>query len=213
MTCDELKKKDIGCTLINYDGSLYLTDRIDKVNALGCDIVAEIHLNAGGGTGTEVYYQYSSAVGKELAERVSQSISSALNVPNRGAKTLINGSGGDHFAILRKTKAPALLIETVFIDSDDLEIIKTTEGMRKAAKAIASAIDKYINAPKPFKVRIITDELNIRRGPGTNYKVVGTVKKGDIFTITQVDDTGRWGKLKSDAGWINLSDKYVQRVK
>jgi len=32
-------------------------------------------------------------------------------------------------------------------------------------------------------VRVIVDELNIRKGPGTNYPVVGTIKSGGVFTI------------------------------
>ncbi len=46
----------LGCSLMNYEGNLYLTDRIKAVNKADYDFVAEIHLNAGGGKGTEVYY-------------------------------------------------------------------------------------------------------------------------------------------------------------
>ena len=57
-------------------------------------------------------------------------------------------------------------------------------------------------------VKINTASLNVRSGPGTNYKVVTTVKQGEVFTITQTQ--GNWGKLKSGAGWINL--KYTLNV-
>lgn len=52
-------------------------------------------------------------------------------------------------------------------------------------------------------VKINTDVLNVRAGAGTRYKVVTTVKRGEVFTITQTQ--GNWGKLKSGAGWINLN--------
>ena len=45
----------LGCALMNYNGDLYLTDRIRKVNAADYDFIAEIHLNAGGGKGVEVF--------------------------------------------------------------------------------------------------------------------------------------------------------------
>ena len=65
---------------------------------------------------------------------------------------------------------------------------------------------KYIDGIKAntseFKVKINTDSLNIRGGAGTNYTVVGTVKKGEVYTIVQVN--GKWGKLKSGVGWIHL---------
>ena len=42
--------------IMNYEADLYLTERIKKVNASNYDFVAEIHLNAGGGTGTGMCY-------------------------------------------------------------------------------------------------------------------------------------------------------------
>lgn len=50
--------------------------------------------------------------------------------------------------------------------------------------------------------------LNYRQGAGTNYKVNGTVKKGERYTITQVKNG--WGKLKSGAGWVSM--KYMKKV-
>jgi len=61
-----------------------------------------------------------------------------------------------------------------------------------------------------FKVKIIVSSLNVRNGAGTNYKINSSVKKNEIYTIVQT--SGTWGKLKSGAGWINISDKYVKRV-
>jgi uncharacterized protein YgiM (DUF1202 family) len=34
-------------------------------------------------------------------------------------------------------------------------------------------------------VRVVVNELNIRKGPGTNYPVVGSIKGGGVFTIIQ----------------------------
>ena len=54
-----------------------------------------------------------------------------------------------------------------------------------------------------YRVRITADSLNVRAGAGTSYKVTTTVKKNNVFTI--VEEKNGWGKLKSGAGWINLS--------
>lgn len=62
----------------------------------------------------------------------------------------------------------------------------------------------------PFKVRITDSALNIRSGAGTNYKVVGCIKDKGTYTITKV--SGSWGYLKSGAGWISISTKYVEYV-
>ena len=61
-----------------------------------------------------------------------------------------------------------------------------------------------------FVVKVTIDSLNIRKGPGTNYDIVGSVKKGQAYTIVEVN--GSWGKLKSGAGWINISNKYVTKL-
>ena len=63
---------------------------------------------------------------------------------------------------------------------------------------------------KSYIVRVIIDELNIRTGPGVDNDKVGELHKGDAYTI--VEEKNNWGKLKSGAGWINVSSKYVERV-
>ena len=61
----------------------------------------------------------------------------------------------------------------------------------------------------PFLVEIICDELNIRQKADFNSKIVGTVKRGEVYTIIQ-EENGL-GKLKSGAGYISLNSKYVER--
>lgn len=64
------------------------------------------------------------------------------------------------------------------------------------------------NADVPFLVKVSITDLNIRKGPGTNYGKTGKYTGKGVFTITEVksgqgSDAG-WGKLKSGAGWIAL---------
>ncbi len=51
-------------------------------------------------------------------------------------------------------------------------------------------------------VKVTTDVLNIRTGPGTGYTVSGQITDRGTYTI--VETSGNWGKLKSGAGWICL---------
>ena len=144
------------CDLMNYKGDLYLSDRIKLANAKRYSFVAEIHLNAGGGTGTEVYYSISSAKGKAIAAAISNNISKAFGIRNRGAKTK-RGAHGDYFGIIRQTSMEAVLVETVFIDTNDLKCVATAEGQKACGIAIAKAIAsargiKVKSAPaKPVK--------------------------------------------------------------
>lgn len=58
-----------------------------------------------------------------------------------------------------------------------------------------------------YKVQIDISNLNIRKGPGTNYGKTGQFTDKGIFTIVQEskgEGATLWGKLKSGAGWISL---------
>ncbi len=59
----------------------------------------------------------------------------------------------------------------------------------------------------PYKVKVTTSVLNIRKGAGTNYGTNGAIRDMGVYTIV-AESTGKgakkWGKLKSGAGWISL---------
>ena len=53
-----------------------------------------------------------------------------------------------------------------------------------------------------FLVKINTYTLNVRKDPGVSNSVTTTLKRGEVYTITETQNG--WGKLKSGAGWISL---------
>lgn len=60
----------------------------------------------------------------------------------------------------------------------------------------------------PYAVRVSINDLNIRKGPGTNYAKTGQYTGKGVFTIV-AESAGAgskkgWGKLKSGAGWVSL---------
>lgn len=67
-------------------------------------------------------------------------------------------------------------------------------------------------APAPatgtsYKVQIDIANLNIRKGPGTNYGKTGQFTGKGIFTIvheSKGEGATLWGMLKSGAGWISM---------
>ena len=65
-----------------------------------------------------------------------------------------------------------------------------------------------------FRVKVRVTDLNIRKGPGTNYANTGKFTGVGVFTITEVKSgkgsTAGWGKLKSGAGWISLD--YASKI-
>lgn len=66
----------------------------------------------------------------------------------------------------------------------------------------------------PFLVKVNIADLNIRKGPGTDYDRTGQFTGKGVFTITELksgkgSDSG-WGKLKSGVGWISLD--FAKRI-
>ena len=53
-----------------------------------------------------------------------------------------------------------------------------------------------------YMVKVTADALNIRKGPGTSYAIAGCIRDKGTYTI--IKENGRWGYLKSGAGWICL---------
>ena len=74
---------------------------------------------------------------------------------------------------------------------------------------VASAADV------PFLVKVSISDLNIRKGPGTDYAKTGKFTGKGVFTIVEVKSgkgsTAGWGRLKSGAGWISLD--YAAKIK
>ncbi len=109
---------------------------IEKCNSHNVDIDVSIHFNAGAAdrdtetTGTEVYVYGFNAGATEYADRVLKNISN-LGFRNRGIK--VNQS----LAVLRRTKAPAMLVECCFVDDKDDAALYDADKM---ARAIAGGI-------------------------------------------------------------------------
>lgn len=64
----------------------------------------------------------------------------------------------------------------------------------------------------PYKVRVSISDLNIRKGPGTNYARTQYIPVGTYTIVEEADGQGasKWGRLKSGVGWISLD--YCKRV-
>lgn len=63
-----------------------------------------------------------------------------------------------------------------------------------------------------YLVKVTTNNLNIRQGPGTNYPSNGFMTPGTYTIVKESSGQGSslWGKLKSGAGWISLD--YCKKI-
>ena len=82
---------------------------------------------------------------------------------------------------------------------------------------VAAAVKPVPDGFQPYMVRVNISDLNIRKGPGTNYAKWGKYTGVGAFTIVDEADgkgASKWGLLKSYAGerngWISLD--YAKRI-
>ena len=61
-----------------------------------------------------------------------------------------------------------------------------------------------------YAYKVTVSDLNIRKGPGTNYDWTGAYTGKGTFTI--VEQKNGWGRLKSGAGWISLNTAYGHKA-
>lgn len=98
----------------------------------------------------------------------------------------------------------------------ELELGYTMDGFREAV--VAKYKEMFTNQNGSFLIDVVlTDNLPwIRTGPGVQYPHIDSLEyilKPGRYTIVEVSqETGRWGKLKSGIGWINLTNKSIQGV-
>lgn len=99
---------------------------------------------------------------------------------------------------------------------NELEVIEEVDGWFKIiwnkGKYEYAYVDKkyfnFVEINKSYKGQTTASTLNIRSGAGTDYNVVGKLKKGSIITI--VEEKNGWGKLDDNKGWVSL--QYVKQI-
>ena len=114
-----------------------LSEEIKECNAFDPDLAIEIHNNAGGGDGIEVFHSINGGKGATLATNIIAEVKK-IGQNSRGAKTRKNSSGSDYYGWIRSTKAPAVIVECAFVDNKtDIQIIDTKDEQIEMGKAIA----------------------------------------------------------------------------
>lgn len=211
-----------------------LNDRVRKANNWKADAYISVHHNAGingGSGGGTVVYVSKGCQAKSI--KLQEAVYKRVIVRGKLKGNRSDGTLSANFYVIRKTKMPAILIECGFMDSAvDIKHILDTDWSEQVGLGIAEGVCEVFGgsipdqkpskpSPKPdkpvgksFLVRIKID-LNIRKGPGAEFKKEGCIKDKGTYTIVQTakaKDGGTWGKLKSGAGWINIGSKYVKRL-
>ena len=120
--------------------------KVKECNAFKPDLAGDIHNNAGGGDGAEVYHTINGGTGKELANNILLEVK-AIGQNSRGAKTR-EGSRGDYYGFIRDTYCPAVIVECAFLDNKtDVQIIDTTAEQQAMGVAIAKGFLRQLKVP------------------------------------------------------------------
>ena len=125
----ETKHEVIPAVFDKSDNNLKAAVNLSNDNL--ADLFISIHLNGGGGHGTEVYTW--KAKQSDRAVKVCKNLS-ALGFANRGIKD------GSSLYVIKNTKCEAMLIEICFVGSDIDYSLYHTHGYEKIAKAIKDSL-------------------------------------------------------------------------
>ena len=211
-----------------------LQNRVNVGKKYGADLLISIHINAGGGTGAEVYYpnnNYNSSIGSQGGSAATkiQAELTALGLYNRGTKIrnavndkYPNGSAADYYGIIRMSKLagfPGLIVEHAFIDhASDASFLKSETNLKKLGVADATGIAKYFGLSKGKWVET-EDGPKYQLGDGTfarNQQVNtnegayyfdsnGNVVKGIYKNVKN----GIWYYADEDTGKIKVTAGFV----
>lgn len=223
----------VNCT-VDYASSVnsQLSGIVAKANAQPLDAFCSIHLNAGGGQGTEVYIWNGSWAGKEnnraIAKRAADNVSASCSFVNRGVKEA-------DFYILQATVAPAILVEVCFLDTQsDVNKLNCDAVAKGLFKALTGT--DYIATPVTPAPPVGNHEVVIK-GPYTEVggygdatvivpegiyfrdkhcshcgKITGSYNRGETVRYTKVCITNKYTWISWTSGrtgevrWMPIRD-------
>lgn len=141
------------------DTTVTLNDRSRLANEWRADLLVSVHTNAAADPeagGIEIFYSHTGEWGDQFREQaalvaaaVQEELVRATGLRDRGIKTrLVDNPGSplnglDYYAVIRRAKCPAIIVEAGFHTNPDEEAkLKTGEFRQKIAEAIATGLKR-----------------------------------------------------------------------
>lgn len=202
----------------------------------GCSLFISLHSNATGNAVNEkvdypVAYVLLNGRSDDIGLKLAKVVEEVIETKQSGRTATRRGSNGEYYGVLRGANAvgtPAIILEHSFhtnsavtnwlLKDDNLKKLAEEEaaciaehyGIKKL-KSIVTDENKTTTEFKSYLVRISINDLNIRKGPGTNHSTIGKYTGKGVFTIVEEAEgkgATKWGLLKTYAdkrnGWISL---------
>lgn len=186
-------------------------------NSVNLDAFYSIHLNSGGGKGTECYTY--NGVDKAKASQICEKMNS-IGFVNRGVKD------GSKLYVIKNTSAPACLIEVCFVDTQsDADLYKSL-GADKIAQTICEAITgQNVNPSTPVvtptednsdgedydallkRVKTLEEKVNKYESQNKKYQTINEVPSWAKDTIQKLLNMG---VLKGTGDGLDLDDNLIR---
>jgi len=214
----QIMKDKFGFTTIqlpNETGDLQT--EINQCNSyapsLNSALAVQIHFNAGGGTGTEVWYpSYGDDNSRDQAMKMALNIAALTGLPNRGIKDA-STNGWGKLGWTDDTNCYALLVECPFIDRDNI----TDDLLERLAMGISNGLGQIfgqnINQPIPEPPVVVAPP--VEPSPTINFRVYVDGKQVGAYTQDQnaylkYITTGRVGYINDANGW-NVTAQIISK--
>ena len=190
--------------------------------------------------GTSAYYRYADRNGgltKTLAGNIVDSIIDEFGFYREGIlyRTYVDSATKktlDYYHMIRESKFPTVLVECCYLSNVKDQAKVNTKAKREImGREIAEGIIKTLdqmngngsseedkdedkeNVSKPettVKTATATGNVNVRKGPSTNYTSLGVLKVGQKVEILGTDSATGWYKIKYNNGYGYVSNKYLK---
>lgn len=203
---------DVGTTK-----SAVINNQVRMANASGAELAISNHLNAGGGTGIEVFYYRGDKAAEALAAKVSAAIAAFYGMRDRGAKPDTAAAAGS-LGWITGTKMRSILIEWGFIDNDSdmAKVQGNIEGGVRAALAAAGVPigNATVPVPTPPPVPVDPRKANVvaafQAPTDKSLQIVDVLRRaGAVVASSPVTATPKSGTSIAALSAIINTDKSV----
>jgi len=191
LTTQDMKGRNV----VVVPHNMNLIDEINWINANSKDpdhdICIEVHLNAGGGKGVEVWYYSGIAVSEAFARELLGPLVQYTGLMNRGVKGDATNRWG-RLGFIRDTAPLAALIELGFIDNaGDVAVVKEKGALALAAAVLNASGSAYVAPLPPVPPVPVTPVETPKEPPKVPEVPVSVPDENKVVTV----DIGALNKL------------------
>lgn len=202
---------------------VWSTNKSDRVNHRnGCNMTVHRDYANKSCPGKYLYDRHGE-IAAEVNRRLGAAADTPAPTPAKQFKVgdIVNFAGGKHYASANAASGST-------VKASRAKVTQTSNGRHpyhiravNDAGAFVSGVYGWVDADtvsavsasfKSYQVKVSIKDLNIRKGPGTNYGTVRFIEPGAYTIIEEAAGPGatKWGKLKSGIGWISLD--YCKKI-